>query len=85
MLSSRVLHKKLPLKDIESRPKFIVLTGRLFYSYNISNMFPFMKLPYKWRIQFIRGFKDIYYKCLQVVNMYALLPFWTSNALNDDS
>ena len=25
MLSSRVFHKRLPLKDIESRPKFIVL------------------------------------------------------------
>ena len=36
MLSTRVFHKKLPLKDVESRRKFIVLilsTSRSFLSY----------------------------------------------------
>ena len=35
MLSSRVFHKKLPLKDIESKPKFIVLPDGSVYKFCI--------------------------------------------------
>ena len=35
MLWSRVFHKKLPLKDIESRPEFIVLIGESLHKFCI--------------------------------------------------
>ena len=35
MLSSRVFHKKVPLKDIESRPKFIVLLNGCLHKFCI--------------------------------------------------
>ena len=76
MLSSRVFHRKLPLKGIESRPKFIVLIrGSLHkficcldYELHVS----FHEIAIQVGIQSIPGFEDFCYEFLQLVNIYGI-------------
>jgi len=65
MLLSRVFYKRLPLEDIKSRPKFIVLPDGSLHN--------FVFLDCKWGIQSIHGFEDFYHEFLQIVNLYAIV------------
>ena len=60
MLSSRVFDKKLPIKDIESRPKFIVLIGGSLHKCCIL------------RLSETHFYEDFCHEFLQVVNMYGI-------------
>lgn len=54
ILSSRAFHRKLPLKDSDSNPKFVVLIDVSFYKFCIDRLHAkcfFVKLPNKWGIQ----------------------------------
>ena len=76
MLSSRVFHKRLPLKDIESRSKLIVLPDECFLSLHshISGGFnPFRDLKISIMI------------FCKLLTCMLLFPFRVSNASNYDS
>ena len=89
MLSSRVFNKKLPQKDIESRPKFAVLIVGSLYKFCTLRIEVTCFLS--WNSHTSRGFNpfvDLKISIMSVCKLLTfmlLLPFRVGNDSNDDS